>query len=83
MTEAETIEVHWLQMEASRIGLHLRPHLNADPGVVAIYVQEMKSFPGRRYQCKPPSLAKYQTIAQAQEFLANYKLAFPGGRNRD
>jgi hypothetical protein len=84
VTEEDDIEVGWLQVHAKQLGLHLRTLLAADPpGTVAIYIQEMRCFPGRRFQTNPPSLAKFLSITHAQEVLADYKAAYPGGRNRD
>jgi hypothetical protein len=80
MTEDERIEIDWMALEASRLGLHLRSHMQNNQYDALVYIQEMKRFPGRPFQASPPSLGKYMTIKAAQEFLRLYRAAFPGGR---
>ena len=80
MTEAEEIEVGWLQNEAKNLGLCLQQHQRAALGTIAIYIMELKHFPGRKYQAKPTSLAKFLNLYEAQAFVAQYRAAYPKGR---
>ena len=77
MTRDEEIEIAYLLNDAKRIGLHIMPHRDRD---LSFYVMEHKCFPGRKYQAKPPSLARFLTLDQAAAFVRDYRAAFPKGR---